>query len=107
MDAKLFEVLGKYAGLAGFGIGLVLLIFREVLKKNIYPRLNTVQAYALIKQLMYLTFIIGALGIVAWAVVHRHEAQHTITGHVINKVTRRPVSGAEITLGGKPETTHT
>jgi len=30
--------------------------------------LNTNQAYALIKQLMYLTFAIGVIGIAAWAV---------------------------------------
>jgi len=69
MDAKLFEVLGKYAGLGGFSIGLVLLVFRDLLKKSIFPKLATDQAYLLIRQLMYLTFAIGALGIVAWVVV--------------------------------------
>jgi hypothetical protein len=34
MDAKLFEVLGKYGGLAGVSVGFVLLIFRAVLKRT-------------------------------------------------------------------------
>jgi hypothetical protein len=45
MDPKLFEVLGKYAGLAGFCIGLVLLICLAILKKN-FPGPN--QTYSLV-----------------------------------------------------------
>jgi hypothetical protein len=41
MDTKLFEVLGKQAGLAGFSIGLILLIFYRIIKMNIFPKLNT------------------------------------------------------------------
>jgi hypothetical protein len=58
VDPKLFEVLGKYAGLAGICIGLVLLIFLAILKKNL-PGPN--QAYSIVKQLMYLTFAIGVI----------------------------------------------
>jgi hypothetical protein len=64
MDPKLFEALGKYAGLAGFCIGLVLLVFLAILKKN-----ATKENLSLIKQMMYLTFFIGVIGIAAWVFV--------------------------------------
>lgn len=107
MDAKLFEVLGKYAGLAGISVGFVLLVFRAVLKKNIFPKLNTEHAYLLIRLLLYLTFATGVIGILSWVFVHSQEASgHVITGHVIDKQTRRPITGAEITLGGRAEMSH-
>ena len=105
MDAKLLENLGKSAGLAGISIGIVLLIFRAVLKKNIFPKLNNDQAYALIRQLIYLTFIIGTIGIIAWA--FKDNAGHLITGHIVDRDTKKPVSYAEITLSGRPESAQT
>jgi len=80
MDPKLFEVLGKYAGLAGFCVGLVLLVFLGILKKN-FPGPN--QTYSIVKQLMYLTFFIGVIGIAAWIYIHKQETgNHAITGRV-------------------------
>lgn len=63
-NPKLFEALGKYAGLAGICIGLVLLIFLAILKKN-----TSATNLSLVKQMMYLTFFIGVLGIGAWVFV--------------------------------------
>jgi hypothetical protein len=67
MDAKLFEILGRYAGLAGFSIGLILLVFRAVLKSESLPRLNTRQVYSLLRLLILLTFSTGIVGIGLWA----------------------------------------
>jgi hypothetical protein len=64
MDPKLFETLGKYAGLAGICIGLVLLVFLAILKKD-----STKENLSLLKQMMYLTFFIGVIGIAAWVIV--------------------------------------
>jgi hypothetical protein len=101
-DLKLFEVLGKYAGLAGFSIGFVMLLFLAILRKN-FPGPN--QAYSLVKQLMYLTFAIGVFGIAAWAFTNQRETEsHKVTGHVLEKSSRRPVTGADIVLSGRPET---
>jgi hypothetical protein len=101
-DPKLFEVLGKYAGLAGFSIGFVMLLFMAILRKN-FPGPN--QAYSLVKQLMYLTFAIGVFGIAAWAFTNQRVTEsHKVTGHVLEKSSRRPVSGADIVLSGRPET---
>ncbi len=36
MDAKLFEVLGKYAGLAGLSIGLLLVLINGLLMRSIH-----------------------------------------------------------------------
>ena len=69
MDAKLLETVGRIAGIGGLALGVFLLLFRDVIRKNIFPTLSDQNAYRLIRQFMYLTFGIAVLGIVAWVYV--------------------------------------
>jgi hypothetical protein len=108
MGPSLFQTLGKYAGLAGISVGVVLVIFRQLLKLKIFSTLVGSQTYRLLQQLMYLTFAIGVIGIAAWAFVTTKEnSSHSITGHLIDGKTKKPVAGAEITLSGRAESAHT
>lgn len=107
MELKLFEALGKIAGLAGISIGLVLLVFRQVLKAGKFPKLNTDQAYKVIRDILYLTTFIAVVGIAAWLVSSMKISAHTITGHVMEKETKKPISGAEIILSGRTEASQT
>lgn len=101
MDTKLFEVLGKYAGFGGICIGLVLLIFLAILKKSLpSPKQN----YSIVKQMMYLTFAIGVIGIIAWFFANRER--HLITGRVADSRSEAGVPDAEITLSGRTESAH-
>jgi hypothetical protein len=100
MDAKLFETLGQYAGIAGFGIGLILVLFRAILGK-ITIAANSKQAYLLIRQMMLFTFLIGVLGIVAWYL--SRQIIHQVTGHILEKDTLKPLDGAAIIFSGRPE----
>lgn len=108
MDTSLFETLGKYAGLAGISVGVVLVIFRQLLKLQIFSKLVSDQTYKLLQQLMYLTFAIGVIGIGAWAfVATRQNAGQGVTGHVIDGKTRQPILDAEVTLSGRSESART
>jgi hypothetical protein len=69
MDARLFETLGRIAGIGGIALGVFLLLFRNVIRKNIFPTLTDQNAFRLIRQFLYLTFGIAALGIGAWVFV--------------------------------------
>ena len=66
MESHLLQVVGKVAGIGGIALGVFLLLFREVIRKNIFPRLPSEQAFKLIREFMYLTFSIAVLGIAAW-----------------------------------------
>lgn len=108
MDAKLFEVLGKYAGLAGLSIGLLLVLINGLLKLQIFTKLTSDKTYSIIRQLMYLTFAVGIVGIIAWLAINvKKEASSSITGRVANSSTKRAIDDAEITLSGRPETART
>jgi Trk-type K+ transport system membrane component len=106
MDATLLKDLGAVAGLGGLSIGVVMAIFREVIRKNIFPKLNARDAYRTIRLIVTLTFSVAVIGIAAWAYVEvqasgKSAAQTTsganspiisgVTGNVTtNSGTREP-----------------
>jgi hypothetical protein len=70
MDSpSLLLTVGKIAGIGGIALGVVLIIFREVIRKNIFPNLAQVQGFRIIRLIVVLTFCIAALGVAAWAYV--------------------------------------
>lgn len=69
MDATLLETLGKIAGVGGISLGLVVLVFRDVIRKNIFPSLTKAQAYKVIRQTVWLTFVLATIGLVSWVYV--------------------------------------
>jgi hypothetical protein len=69
MDTKLFETLGRIAGIGGIALGVFLVLFRNVIRKNIFPRLTDENAFRVIRLFLYLTFAVAALGILAWVLV--------------------------------------
>jgi len=54
---------GRIAGLAGLAVGIFLLLFREVIRKNIFPKLSKKQSFTILLVFMGLTFFIGVLSI--------------------------------------------
>jgi len=66
MDQALLEVFGKAAGIGGLALGVFLLIFRSIIRNNIFPKLHDESAYRIIRLMLVLTFLISALGIGAW-----------------------------------------
>lgn len=69
------KVLGQVAGIGGLALGVLLLIFREVVRKNIFPNLAQAQAYRLIRLLVTFTFITAIAGIAAWVFIQRQQGQ--------------------------------
>ena len=54
---------GQVAGLAGIAVGVFLILFREVIRKNIFPKLSKKQSFTILLVFMGLTFSIGVLSI--------------------------------------------
>jgi hypothetical protein len=69
METQLLESVGKIAGIGGIALGVFVLLFEEVIRKNIFPMLSDDHASGLIRQFMYLTFVVAVCGIVAWTFV--------------------------------------
>lgn len=66
MESSILKIAGQIAGIGGLALGVLLLIFRDVIRKNIFPTLTKEQAYRLIRLIVILAFAIAVFGILAW-----------------------------------------
>jgi hypothetical protein len=76
MDTQLLKTVGQIGGVAGLGIGAVVLVFQEVLRKIIFPKLSPAEAFRILRLIVVLTWSVGALGIMAWAYVGIPDKNH-------------------------------
>lgn len=67
MPMEILKVVGQVAGLAGIALGVLLLIFRDVLRKIIAPQLTKEQAYGLLRLIIVLTWTVALAGMGVWA----------------------------------------
>lgn len=66
MDGETLKVLGQIAGIGGIALGVLLLIFRDIIGKSIFPMLTKPQSYRLLRLVAVLTWSVAILGIGAW-----------------------------------------
>jgi|GEM_PF-5079040 len=64
----ILETVGKVAGIGGIALGVLLILFRNVLRKEVFPTLTRDQAFKLIRLLLILVWSIALVGITAWLV---------------------------------------
>ena len=66
MDAELLKAVGQIAGIGGLALGVFLLLFRDIIRKTIFPQLTRRDGYRLLRLTAVLVFLIAALGLLAW-----------------------------------------
>ncbi|MGO9263233.1 MAG: hypothetical protein ACLQU1_44180 [Bryobacteraceae bacterium] len=76
MDSTILKTVGEIAGIGGLSLGVVFLLFREVIRKKIFPQLTRPQAYKLLVLIIVLAFAIGIAGLGAW-VLTKHSSPFT------------------------------
>lgn len=62
------ETMGKIAGIGGLALGVFLLLFRDVIRKNIFAGLTREQSFRIIRLILILVWSITLAGIAAWLV---------------------------------------
>lgn len=77
MDAQVLKVVGAVAGIGGIALALFFWLFRDIIRKNIFPRLTKDQAYKTIRLLMVLATIVALAGIASWAFAGPREGGTT------------------------------
>lgn len=66
MEADILGTVGQMAGIGGVALGIFLLLFRDIIRKAIFPQLGKKDAYRLLRLISILVFLIAAIGIGAW-----------------------------------------
>lgn len=65
-NLNFIENLGQIAGIAGIALGVFVYLFREFIRKNIFPNLGEETTYYLLRQFLYLVWSIAILSICIW-----------------------------------------
>lgn len=63
---EILDIAGQVAGIGGLAIASMLLIFRDILRKNIFPQMTKDQGYRTINRIALLAFFIALTGVIAW-----------------------------------------
>ena len=85
---NLLEKMGSIAGIGGLAIGVFLLLFREIIRKQVFPKLTKQQAYRIIGLVSVLVWSIAVIGIFAWSLKNHDENknnQNKVTTAVVKK----------------------
>ena len=73
MDANILKTVGQVAGIGGIALGVFLLLFRDIIRKNIFPKLPTAEAYGLLRLITGAVWSVAVVGILAWVYVETRE----------------------------------
>jgi hypothetical protein len=80
MDAGLLKTLGQVLGIGGLALGIFFLLFRDIIRKSIFPTLKKDDAYRLLRLISVLIWSVAVIGIGAWIWGDRKAAAaHSVT----------------------------
>ena len=85
MDLEILKVAGQIAGIGGLVVGATVLVYRDVIAKNIFPSLTKTQAYSLLRLTIILSWTIAIFGIAAWAYVSNPSSHERINDSNSNR----------------------
>lgn len=103
MDIEILKAFGQIAGIGGLALVTFLILFRDIIRKKIFPTLKKDDAYRLLRLISILISIISIIGIGAWVwsennskIVVNVEANHGVSagGDISgNKITINSTGG--------------
>ena len=97
MEAEVLKTVGQIAGIGGLALGVFLFLFRDIIRKNIFPQLTKQHAYRLLRLISVLVFLVAIAGLGAWVWGAREGGGDRIGGPgVINRGT----VGGSVSVGG-------
>jgi hypothetical protein len=76
---NILKVVGGVAGIGGIAVGVLLIIFRDIIRKKIFPQLTKDQAYRLLKLISLLAFFVAIIGIAAYVIIELKKPQSVPT----------------------------
>jgi hypothetical protein len=79
MDTDLLKTLGQILGIGGVALGVFFLLFREVLRKSIFPTLKKDDAYRLLRLIAVLIWSVAVVGVGAWMWSEQQPKRSIIT----------------------------
>jgi len=67
--ADILKTVGQVAGIGGLALGVLLIAFRDIVRKKIFPKLPPAEAYRLLRLITVAVWSVAIVGILAWVYV--------------------------------------
>ncbi len=100
MDIDILKTFGQIAGIGGLALVTFLILFRDIIRKKIFPTLKKEDAYRLLRLIAILISIITIIGIGAW-VWSENNSNEAVNVKAKNGVAAAgSISGNTITING-------
>jgi hypothetical protein len=77
MEAEVLKAVGGIAGIGGLALGVILLLFKDVIGKTVFAGLTRKQSYALLNKIVMATWSVAVLGIAAWYFGAKNSSSHS------------------------------
>jgi|GEM_PF-4919838 len=68
-DLDLLQRFGQIAGIAGISVGVLLVLFRDIIRKEIFPRLTKAQGFRVLTLIIITVWSVALVGVGAWVLV--------------------------------------
>jgi len=79
MNIEILKTVGQIAGIGGIALGVFLLLFRDVIRKKIFPSLTKEQGYRILVLFLILVWSVAISGVGAWLFVEIKTQPSVIT----------------------------
>ncbi len=85
METEILIKLAQVAGIGGISLGVFMLIFRDIIQKNIFPKFkNEKLAFSLLRMMVILVWSVAIIGIAAWTYTTASNGQVADTIEITN-----------------------
>jgi hypothetical protein len=68
-DLDLLKRFGQIAGIAGISVGVLLVVFRDIIRKEIFPRLTKAQGFRVLTLIIISVWSVALVGVGAWVLI--------------------------------------
>jgi hypothetical protein len=98
MDTELIKTVGQVAGIGGIALGVFLLLFRDLIRKQIFPTLAKREGYRLLRLIAVLIWSVALAGIGAWVWTSQPEAAEQAPSNI--RANNGIAAGRDANIGG-------
>jgi hypothetical protein len=69
VETEILKTVGQIGGIGGLALGVLLIVFRDIIRKNIFPKFPPKEAYRLLRLITGAVWSVAVIGIIAWVYV--------------------------------------